>query len=446
MMSLRFKKTVLVLALSSTGLAAQAMGLLDVYKAALEQDSTIRAARAALDVGRERLPQAKAQLLPTVSANMSRNTNQLSTTSPNLLGNQSVTQNGYYSFNNTLSLRQPLFNLQRFFQYKQAEDVVREAEATFERDLQNMTVRVGGAYLEALLSSEQLKVVLTQKQQYQTVLAAAEKSLVLGRGTKTDIDDAKARLDMALAQELEARQHEDFTRRQLEILLNQPVKVLHALKPMGVQSLPALGLDLNAWLEKAFANSPELKAMQARLQAAGKEISKANAGHTPTLDAVMQWSDSGSENVTRLNSSFENKTIGFQLTIPLYQGGYVNSLQRQAAADKLRQEESLEALRRDLGLRIHREFRGVTEGALKIRAFEQVVRSNEMLLDSTRKSVLAGVRSQLDVLNVEQQLASASRDLIQARYMYLMSRLRLHSLSGHDPLAIVEDISAAFAP
>jgi protease secretion system outer membrane protein len=251
---------------------------------------------------------------------------------------------------------------------------------------------------------------------------------------------------MALAQELEARQHEDFTRRQLEILLNQPVKVLHALKPMGVQSLPALGLDLNAWLEKAFANSPELKAMQARLQAAGKEISKANAGHTPTLDAVLQWSDSGSENVTRLNSSFENKTIGFQLTIPLYQGGYVNSLQRQAAADKLRQEESLEALRRDLGLRIHREFRGVTEGALKIRAFEQVVRSNEMLLDSTRKSVLAGVRSQLDVLNVEQQLASASRDLIQARYMYLMSRLRLHSLSGHDPLAIVEDISAAFAP
>ena len=445
-MTRRFEKAVLVLALSGTGLAAQAMGLLDAYKAALEQDSTIRAARAALEVGRERLPQAKAQLLPSVSANMSRNSNQLATTSTNLLGNESVTRDSYYSFNKTASLRQPLFNLYKFFQYKQAEDVVSEAEATFERDLQNLTVRVGGAYLEALLSAEQLKVVLTQKQQYQTVLAAAEKSLALGTGTKTDIDDAKARLDMALAQELEARQNEDYTRRQLEILLNQPVKVLHALKPTGLQSLPALGLDLNAWLEKALANSPEVKALEARFQAAGKEIRKAKSGHAPTLDAVLQWSDSGSENVTRLNSSFENKSLGFQLTIPLYQGGYVSSLERQAVADKLRQEEALEALRRDLGLRIHKEYRGVTEGAMKVRALEQAVRSNEQLLDSTRKSVLAGVRSQLDVLNVEQQLATASRDLIQARYLYLMSRLRLHSLSGHDPLANVEDINAAFAP
>jgi outer membrane protein/protease secretion system outer membrane protein len=42
------------------------------------------------------------------------------------------------------------------------------------------------------------------------------------------------------------------------------------------------------------------------------------------------------------------------------------------------------------------------------------------------------VRTQLDVLNVEQQLATTTRDLIQARYLYLMSRLRLHALSGHD--------------
>lgn len=445
-MAMRIQNAVFVLALSTAGFGAQAMGLLDAYKAALEQDSTIRAARAALEVGRERLPQAKSQLLPAVSASVTRNNNMLASTSTNFLGNDSVTRDDYVSFNKTVSLRQPLFNLYKFFQYKQAEDVVSEAEATFERDLQNLTVRVGGAYLEALLSAEQLKVVLTQKQQYQTVLLAAEKSLELGTGTKTDIDDAKARRDMALALELEARQNEDYTRRQLEILLNQPVKTLQALNPTGLQTLPALDQDLNALLEKALTNSPEVKALEARLKAAEKEIRKAKSSHAPTLDAVLQWSDSASENVTRLNSSFENKTIGFQLNIPLYQGGYVSSLERQAVAEKLRQAEILEALRRDLGLRIHKEYRGVTEGALKIRALEQALRSNEQLLDSTRKSVLAGVRSQLDVLNVEQQLATASRDLIQARYMYLMSRLRLHSLSGHDPLANVEEINAAFAP
>jgi outer membrane protein, protease secretion system len=440
MMAKPIKTTLLGLALVSAAWSVQAMSLLDAYKMALEQDATIRSARAALDVGRERLPQAQSQLLPSVSANVARNSNQLTTTS------SSVTKEDYFSDNKTLSLRQPLFNLQRFFQYKQSQDVVTEAEATFERELQNLTVRVGGAYLEALLSAEQLKLVLVQKQQYQTVLAAAQKALVAGTGTKTDIDEAKARLDMSLAQELEARQNEDYTRRQLEILLNQPVTQLSLLKPTGLQTLPDLTHDLNGWIEKALAQSPEVKALEARLQAAQKEIQKARAGHAPTLDAVLQWSDSGSENVTRLNSRFENRAIGFQLTIPLYQGGYVSSLERQAAADKVRQEEALEALRRDLGLRIHREYRGVTEGVMKIRALEQALKSNEQLLDSTLKSVRAGVRTQLDVLNAEQQLATASRDLVQARYTYLMSRLRLYSLTGLDPLAAVEEINAVFVP
>lgn len=445
-MALHFKTTLIGLALASAGWGAQAMGLLEAYQTALEQDSTIRAARAALDVGRERLPQARSQLLPSVSANVARNSNKLTTTSTNVLGQESKTKDEYFSDNKSLSLRQPLFNLQRFFQYKQAQDVVNEAEATFERDVQNLTVRVGGAYLEALLSAEQLKLVLVQKQQFLTVLDAAKKAFVSGSGTRTDIDDAQSRLDMALAQELEARQNEDYTRRQLEILLNQPVKQLSQLKVTGLQDLPSLGHALDAWVDKALDQSPEVKAMEARLAAAAKEIQKARSGHAPTVDAVLQWSDSGSENVTRLNSRFDNKAIGFQLTIPLYQGGYVSSLERQAAADKLRQQEALEALRRDLGLRIHKEYRGVTEGVLKIRALEQALRSGTQLLDSTRKSVQAGVRSQLDVLNAEQQLATTQRDLVQARYMYLVSRLRLYSLSGQDPLQNMQEIDAAFAP
>ncbi len=441
-----FKTTLLSLALVSASWSVQAMGLLEAYQTALEQDPTIRSARAALEVGRERLPQARSQLLPSVSANVARNSNKLTSTSTNLLGNETDSRDDYFSDNKTLSVRQPLFNLQRFFQYKQAQDVVNEAEATFERDVQNLTVRVGGAYLEALLSAEQLKLVLVQKQQYKTVLDAAQKALAAGTGTRTDIDEAQARLDMALAQELEARQSEDYTRRQLEIFLNQPVKQLSQLKLKGLSELPNLGQALDVWVDRALTQSPEIRALEARLEAAGKEIQKARAGHAPTLDAVLQWSDSVSENVTRPDTRYENKAIGFQLTIPLYQGGYVSSLERQAAADKLRQQEALEALRRDLGLRVHREYRGVTEGVLKIRALEQALKSSTQLLESTRKSVQAGVRSQLDVLNAEQQQATAHRDLVQARYMYLISRLRLYSLAGQDPLQNMQEINGAFAP
>lgn len=445
-MTLPFRHTVLGLALLAVCSAAPAMNLLQAYQAALDQDSNVRAGRAALASGLERLPQARAQLLPVVSANMGRNQNQLSTTSTNLLGNNSVSQDNYYSFNKSLSLRQPLFNLPRYYQFRQAEHLVKEAVANYDREVQNLVVRVGGAYMEALLAAESLKLVQAQKRQYTAMVDAARKALAAGTGTRTDIDDAQSRLDMAQANELEARQNEDYTRKQLELMVNQPVTQLSGLGARGVAALGNVSNGLPDWVDLAHANSPEIKALTARLEAANKEIAKAQSAHAPTLDAVAQWSDSGNENVTRLNSRFENKAIGFQLSVPLYQGGAVNSQVRQAMAEKTRVEESLESLRRDLNLRVHKEYRGVTEGLLRIAALEQALRSATQLLDSTVKSQRAGVRTTLDVLNAEQQLVTVNRDLIQARYVYLMSRLRLSSLAGVDAETVATEINQAFVP
>ena len=169
-------------------------------------------------------------------------------------------------------------------------------------------------------------------------------------------------------------------------------------------------------------------------------------GHAPTLDGVMQWSDSSNENLTRLNSRFVTSSVGVQLVVPIFQGGYVNSVVRQAQAEKTRAEEALEATRRDLSLRVHKEYRGVTEGDLRVRALEQAVRSAEQLSISTAKSRQAGVRTALDVLMAEQQLAMAKRDLAQSRYVYLQSRLRLQVLAGKDVLGTIQEIDRAFKP
>lgn len=445
-MALTVQHTLMGLALAAVCSAAPAMNLLQAYEAALEQDANVRAGRAALASGLERLPQARSQLLPLVSANFGRNQNQLSTTSVNILGNSSVTRDDYFSFNQSLTLRQPLFNLPRYFQYKQAQDLVQESHANYEREVQNLVVRVGGAYMEALLASESLKLVEAQKKQYTTVLEAARRAFSAGTGTRTDIDDAQSRLDMALANELEARQNEDYTRRQLEVMINLPVMTLSGLGAQGVAALPDVVKALPEWVELAQTGNPEVKALLARLEATDKEVFRAKSAHAPTLEAVAQWSDSGNENVTRINSSFENKAIGFQLTVPLYQGGAVSSQVRQAVAEKTRVTESLEALRRDLSLRVHKEYRGITEGTLRIRALEQAQRSAAQMVDSTVKSQRAGVRSILDVLNAEQQVAAVNRDLIQARYVYLISRLRLNALGGLDPLATMTEINQAFVP
>ena len=427
---MKHNRWVLGSAMLSLSMTAWPMDLLQAYEAAKVQDANILAIRAATQAGRERLPQAKAQLLPSVGLSFSTNRNQLSSTTPNFLGQEQTTDTSYPSSNQTLTVRQPLFRAQLTSQYRQAKALVDDAEASLAQEEQNLVVRVSAAYFEALLSYEQLALVLTQQSFNKTQLDAARKIFAAGIGIRTDVDEAQARLDMNLALEIEARQNVTYTLQQLQLLVNQPVDQLDKLDVAKLELLDLQPVRLDSWIERAELNSPQLRSLRAQFEVAREEVVKARAGHYPTLDAVAQWSRSNSETVTNLQSRYTNTSLGLQLNIPIYAGGAVNSLVRQALANQERAEQGLEGTRRELGVRVNKEFRGVTESLSKIRALEQAVLSADQLVLSSRRSLQAGSRTVIDVLNAEQQRMVVMRDLAQARYLYLISRIRLLALVG----------------
>lgn len=421
---------------------AWSLDLLQVYQSALLQDAQIRAARASRDAASERLPQARAQLLPNVSIGLNRNKNDIERTQANFLGQSVQTNEEYFSYNYAVQIRQPLFRMPLFAGLFQAGYMVEDADATLEREQQELGSRVSGAYMEVLLAQDTLALVLKQKEVTTTQLAVAEKSLRAGYGTRTDIDEAQAQLDMNQAEELSARQNLEFTRRQLEVLINQPVEQLAPVSTDRLQLLMPEPPEVSAWIERAENSSPEIRALQARVNVARFEVKKAKGGHYPTVDVVAQYAKSGSENVTSPDSSYKNKMLGVQVNIPLFAGGYVNSTVRQAQAEQIRAEETLESVRRDLAVRVHREHRGVSEGVLKIKALEQAEQSAQRLVHSSKRSFEAGSRSTLDILNAEQRLQSTRRDLAQARYLYLISRIRLNALVGADQEASIGEVNA----
>ena len=425
---------------------AWSLDLSQSYQAALAQDPTILGVRAATDARRERVPQANAQLLPNLSLGLTRNLNALESTTPNFLGTPVTSNTDYTSSNQTLTLRQPLFNRYRSADQRQAQAQVEDAEAILERELQSLAVRVCSAYFEALLGTENLALAQAQHATVMHQLDTARKRFVAGVGTRTDIDEAQAALDLNAAQELEARQNLDFTRRQLQNLVNQPVETLATLDAGRLLLLPPTPDRLTDWTELAEMKSPEIRSLKAQVEAARQEVEKARSGNYPTLDAIAQWSRSESDSVTNVNSRYNNSSLGLQLSLPIYSGGYVGATVRQMQADQARLEYALEAMRRDLGVRVHREFRGVTEGVLRIRALEQALRSAEQLVLSNRRSFEAGSRTLNDALNAEQQKVSAQRDLAMARYTYLLSRVRLQALSGAPMQELVEELNRWLVP
>jgi outer membrane protein/protease secretion system outer membrane protein len=180
----------------------------------------------------------------------------------------------------------------------------------------------------------------------------------------------------------------------------------------------------------AIDNSPEVRSARARLEVATEEVNRTRASHYPTIDAVAQWQRSRNEVISQPQTGYTNTSIGVQLNLPIYNGGYTESTVREALAQQRRLSDLLEATQLDLGVRVHTEFNGITEGIDRIKALETAARSAEVALDSARKSVSAGVRSSLDVLNAQQQRTQVLRDLAQARYALLLSRVRLAALVG----------------
>jgi protease secretion system outer membrane protein len=413
---------------------ACAMNLQDAYQAAMVQDATTRAARAAVQAGEERIHQAKAQRYPNISLSAGYLRNNLDRTQPNFLGEDITVNDRYPSKNTTLTIRQPLYRKAIGLGIEQTNAQLDEARAALQKETQRLAVRVINAYTEILFARDQLHFIEAQKAATTTQLDAARKQFTGGTGTRTDIDEAQARLDMALAQELEARQQQDFAQRQLALLINAPVDMA-ALRPLAVERLATWNPPLHTldeWLAQAEARSPELRQLEARLESARLDVEKARAGHLPTLDAVAQWSRSDSESVTSPSTRYVNRTVGVQLNVPLYAGGAVNAATREALARQTQAEELLEATRRDLALRITTEYRGVTEGRLRVSALEQAERSAEQLAQSSRKSMQGGVRTLVDVFNADQKKAQTQRDLARARYEMLIAYVRLQALAGDD--------------
>lgn len=428
-------RSVFALALVLLAPAAQALDLLAAYRLALENDARYQAARAANLAGQEPLAQATAQLLPTVSINASRARN-----STDLSSDSVSNHNDYFSATYALQVRQPLFRQYNFALYRQAKAQATAADAALDRDRENLVQRLAAAYFDALMARDDLALVLAQKQAYGAQLESARRALAAGSGTRTDIDDAQARWDMALAQELEASQNVDFTRRRLQMLVNRPVARQAVLDPARM----ALALPDPArpedWVARGEENNAELRNLRSGLEAARQEVEKARAGHYPTADLVAQRSRGQSETITAINTRNANSQLGVQLNLPLFAGGQVNSTVRQAEANLEKQRQEYEARRREVELDVRKEFQNVTEGILKVKALEQAERSTDQAVFSNQKGFQAGVRTRVDILNAEQQRTDARRSLAQARYQYLLARIRLHSLadpSGEEALAAV---------
>ena len=170
------------------------------------------------------------------------------------------------------------------------------------------------------------------------------------------------------------------------------------------------------------------------------------AGHYPTLDVVANYGKNNSGLAPFGSDALETtaRNVGLHLNIPIFQGGYVNSKTREAAANKMAAQAGLENTKRMAALNAQQSYLGVVNGLAQIRALDAALISSTSALESNKLGYEVGVRINIDVLNAENQVYVAKRDLARARFDTLLSQLKLKAAVGSLSETDLEQINPLF--
>jgi outer membrane protein len=430
--------TALILAALAGPVAGE--DLMQVYREAQRNDPSLAAARANWTATQERVPQARSALLPNVSAGGTAYLNDGRTDFTG--GNIPVTANSYSNAGLTISASQPLYRKQNQLAYDQAQRLVEQADFTLAVAQQELILRVAIVYFDVLLAEVNIELAEAQKAAVSEQLAQAKRNFEVGVATITDTNEAQARYDTIVAQEIAARNDLDNRRTALRAIIGRMPGALKKLGPAFEPELPSPNV-LETWLERALAENLNVRIAGYNVDVASLEIERARAGHLPTVDLVagagVTWGTGSLASDFNYNS--RDARIGVAVNVPLYQGGFVESRVREAIALQDSARQVLETARRNAIFNAQNGFTGVNSAAASVTAFKQALRSAETALASNKLGQEVGVRTNLDVLNVTQNVFQTRRDLADAYFKYLIAVLRLKAASGTLSELDLEDIN-----
>lgn len=412
--------------------AAPAASLAAIYRDAQAYDAQFAAAKAALQAGREKAVQGRAGLLPQVSISGNASYNEIESTLPG--GDAEYDSNGY-----GINASQPLFRMQNWVAYGQAKNQTKITEVQYRLAEQDLILRTAQAYFDVLQSQDNIAFINAQKAAISEQLASAKRNFEVGTATITDTHEAQARFDLAVAQEIAEQNALNIRLRALEKLVGHPVGALNTLVEPAVLT-PESG-SIDEWAERAASGSLQAEIQRLNKAIADQEVSRNRALLYPTLDAFAGYTVNNGQNFGSLQVDNRTATIGIELNVPVYQGGQGSSRIREAVANQTKARQELEAATRDAGQTARQAWLNVNSGIARVRALEQALTSTQAQLSSTKLGLQVGVRTSLDVLDAEQQVLSARRDLAGARYEYLLSGLALKAADGSlkpDDLAVID--------
>ena len=443
---------------TNNAVATEENDLLTLYRQAALSDPVFNAAKYSYLAGKEKLWQGFSVLTPQIAAVGSETKNNLTKKGESEVQLKSRAW--------SVRLTQPLFNWDKWEQFRQGDLNASIAEAQYAAAEQDLVLRVTEAYFNVLNAQDTLNLARNKKTLIKEQLEQAKRNFEVGTATITDTHEAQSRYDLVVAQELVAESDLLIKRSALEqltgtsignlkslssqakieiIAKERKIKLKNNQKPSKVNIETAVAVqpnqDIQGWIKQAEDVSYSIIASKLAYEVAQKDTNRAIAGHAPSIDLIAQrgYNDTESGGIGVNYKGYASQAT-IQITIPLFSGGYTQSVVREKSALASKALADYENTRRSVAQATRQAYLGFTSGLAQVKAYEAAEISALSALDSNKLGYEVGVRINIDVLNAQDTLFTTRRDLAKSRYDTILNGLKLKAqaavLSDEDLQAV----------
>lgn len=443
-----------VAALGATGAAtAHAEDLMDVYRQAVQADPVVKQAEAQSRIGHEGLVQSRAVLLPQIGGSVSygyshgTHTDSTIQTPNGPVLDQNFNYTGGSSRTESVGLNQVLFDLGKFAQMRASKANAASSEVQYTAARQDLILRVAQAYFTVLTDEQNVTFAQANEKALQKQLDQAQAKKDVGFAPITDVVDAKAQHETAVAQVIAAENAVFNDRQALAQITGEPVKTLDPLTD-NLPLNPPQPDNMDTWVQTALASNPSLQAQRDLEQSAQHGVTAARAGHLPTLNASVSysrnpaWGGAGLPSNVRANSRNEGTTVGLVLDVPLFSGGATQSGVREAIARRDQARDVLEQDRRTVVSNTRSAFNSIKAGISSVQAQKAAVESAKIALEGTEAGYKIGTQTIVNLLIAQENYFQAQSAYSQARHALVVNQLNLKYAAGTLSVKDLEAVNA----
>ncbi|MCC2658986.1 MAG: hypothetical protein K0Q76_4094 [Panacagrimonas sp.] len=414
---------VMFAALASAAFGAHAMTLTEALRLAAERDPFLISANAAYSADAQLGEQERAGLRPSLGIEGQGMYND--TESQFAFGSEKDT---FPSWSAYLQGRQPLLRMDWSARGDRADLRDAIAKDTLDDRMSQFVVRVSQRYLDTMLAEDGVRQAESESQAIARALDDTRKRYEVELVPGTDLKEAQARDDLAQAQLFSQRSALDDARDALQEVTGYDRSPLPLLRE-DLTIPPLSPPQVDEWVKLATENNPSRRIAQRQIELARTTLQSRKAEALPSADVVARAGRNDSTEYA-LGQRQDEMSIGVELTVPIYAGGY-NRARVQEAEGRLREAEAeAERIALETERSVRTYFRAVETARAEVSAYSRALESATLAEKAVAAGYDAGTRTITDTLDAKSRVVNAARNRNASRLNLLTRLLQLYAASG----------------